>query len=139
MDSRLVLLVEDDLTDANLIARAVQDATAPVGVVHVNDCEQALRYLRSRPERVPSLIMLALNLPGRSGFDFLKAIKADETWKAIPIVGLAESDGRCDVSEGFELGIAGYVVKSKDPAKLRGEIAMIREYWTLSRLPRITG
>jgi len=137
MDSRVVLLVEDDPGDAELIAEAVQDAPVSTQVVHVKDRECALRYLRSRSEKMPSLIMLALNLPGRSGFDLLETIKADKIWKTIPVVGLAQSDGRWDVSEGFERGIAGYVVKSKDPAKLRGEIAAIRDYWTLSRLPRV--
>ncbi len=137
MNSRLVLLVEDDPTDAELIAQAVQDGRAPVRVVHVNDCAGALRYLRSRPERMPSLIMLSLNLPDRSGFRFLETIKADETWKAVPIVGLAESSEQYDVSESFALGIAGYVVKSEDPARLRQEIAMIRVYWTTNQLPRI--
>jgi CheY-like chemotaxis protein len=136
MNTRVVLLVEDNPTDATLIAQAVQDGTVPARVVHVSDCERALEFLRSRPEKMPSLIMLALDSPGSSAFNFLETIKADETLKAIPVIGLARSNEPSDVSEGFAHAIAGYIVKSGEPTRLREEIATIRAYWTLSRLPR---
>lgn len=135
-DSHVVWLVDDDLEDAKLIVRALQKTMPPTHVVHLSDCEHAWGSLQSQPERRPSLLLLGLNASATGAFRFLKRIKADETLKILPIVALAKSRQECDVLAGYELGLAGYVVKSKDPARLCQEIAIVHAYWTISLTPR---
>jgi CheY-like chemotaxis protein len=135
-DSHVVWLVDDDLEDAKLIMQALQETIPPARVVHLSDCEYAWGCLQSRPERRPSLLLVGLNAPGAKAFQFLKMIKADETLKTLPIVALAKSREECDVSASYALGLAGYVVKSEDPVRLREEMAIVRAYWTLSLTPR---
>jgi CheY-like chemotaxis protein len=132
------MVVEDNLADAELITEAFQDGACPAEVVHISDCERALRYLCHRPGRLPALILLALRLTPWNGLRFLEAVKADERLKMIPVLALAESSEPRDVSRCYTLGIAGYVVKPRDRASLREGISTIRAYWTLSRLPRMT-
>jgi CheY-like chemotaxis protein len=135
-DSCVVWLVEDDLEDAQLIAQAFQETRPAARVVHLRDAEYALRCLHGQPERKPSLVLLALNPPVPNAFHFLEVIKTDETLKTIPVVALAKSRVECDVQVGYDLGLAGYVVKPKDRARLREEMAVIRAYWTQSLMPR---
>ena len=136
-DSHVVWLVDDDLEDAKLIMQALQETMPPARVVHLSDCEYAWGCLQSRPERKPSLLLVGLNAPGAKAFQFLKMIKADETLKTLPIVALAKSREECDVLAGYELGLAGYIVKSEDRARLCEEMAIICAYWTLSLTPRM--
>jgi CheY-like chemotaxis protein len=137
MCPRPVLLVENDSADAARITRAFQE-TGPSGrLVHLNDGERALQYLREPHGQIPAFVLLGLDMPDRGVFRFLEAIKADETLRMIPVVVLAGSNKKCDVSASFALGGAGYVTKSADASTLREQTAAILAYWSLSRLPGI--
>jgi CheY-like chemotaxis protein len=130
-----VVLVENNQADAALIARVFQ-AKVWGRLAHFDDCQRALMHLRSRPQEKPMLILLALNMPDGSAFHFLEALKADETLRMIPVVALAESNEKSEVSASFALGAAGYMIKSADPAKLHEDMAAVCTYWALSELPR---
>jgi CheY-like chemotaxis protein len=131
------LLVENDPADAARITRAFQETGPPGRLVHLDDCERALQYLREPHEQKPGFVLLDLDMPDRGAFRFLEAIKRDETLRMIPVVVLAGSDEKCDVSASFALGGAGYVTKSADASTLREQTAAILAYWSLSQLPEI--
>jgi CheY-like chemotaxis protein len=134
---RPVLLVENNPAEAARITLAFQE-TGPAGwLVHLDDCEHALEYLREPPGQESGFVLLSLDMPDRGAFRFLEAVKADETLRMIPVVVLAGSDEECDVSASFTLGGAGYVAKSADASTLREQTVAILAYWSLSRLPRI--
>jgi CheY-like chemotaxis protein len=133
---RQVVLVESNPADAALIAGVFQEAKSWNRLVHFDDCQRALTHLRGRPEEKPMLILLAWNGPDGSVFHFLEALRADETLRMIPVVVLGQSRERHDFSTIFALGVAGYMIKSADPAKLQEEVAAICTYWALSELPR---
>jgi CheY-like chemotaxis protein len=137
MCPRLVLLVENNSAETARITRAFQETGPPGRLVHLDDCERALQYLREPQGQKPAFVLLGLDLPDRSAFRFLEAVKADETLRMIPVVILAGSDGKGDVSESFTLGGAGYVTKSADAATLREQTVAILAYWSLSQLPGI--
>lgn len=60
-------------------------------------------------ERRPDLIITDVNMPYMDGFEFVAALKADETIPDIPIIFLSSvEDGE---SRGRELGAVGYVTK----------------------------
>ena len=136
LGSRLVWLVEDNPEDAKLIVQVLQETSPTARVVHLDDCEDALRCLQSASERTPCLILLAVNAPTGKAFRFLERIKADERLKTIPIVALAQSRNEREVSAGYALGLAGYLIKSQDRAQLCEEMAVVRAYWTTSLIPR---
>jgi DNA-binding NarL/FixJ family response regulator len=69
------------------------------------------------------------------GTEFLRIVKADKELKKIPVVILTTSNSDRDVVEAFELGAAGYMVKSVDYEKFVETIRAIDQYWTLSKLP----
>jgi len=62
-------------------------------------------------------------------------IYRDKALKKIPVVILTTSNSDRDVIESFELGAAGYMVKSVDYEKFVETIRAIDQYWTLSKLP----
>jgi CheY-like chemotaxis protein len=128
-------LVDDDIVDAIAVQRALDDLGTTEPLVHLSDGERALEYLRSDVDDKPSVILLDVNMPRVGGVEFLKAVKADNTLKQIPVVVLTTSNRDRDVLDSFKLSVAGYVVKPVDHEQFVQTIRTITEYWTLSRLP----
>jgi len=129
------LLVEDDSIDVMTVKRALKDLEVASELVPTGDGEEALEYLRDDENTKPSVILLDLNMPKMNGIEFLKIIKSDNGLKKIPVIVLTTSNSEQDISRSFELGAAGYMVKSVDYKRFMETIKAIDSYWTLSKLP----
>ncbi len=134
-NSKPILLIEDDDVDVMTVNRALRDSEVTNQLVSIGDGEEAIEYLRDESATEPSIILLDLNMPKMDGAEFLKVVKADNALRKIPVVILTTSNSDRDVIESFELGAAGYMVKSVDYEKFVETIRAIDQYWTLSKLP----
>jgi CheY-like chemotaxis protein len=136
-----VLLVEDEIADADLVRMAFEESRVLVRLHHVVDGVEALKFLRRETEASataarPDLILLDLNMPRMNGREFLQEVKQDEELRAIPVVVLTTSDVERDVVESYGLGAAGYVVKPVDLDQLINAIKGMESYWfTVVKLP----
>ncbi|OHB80279.1 MAG: two-component system response regulator [Planctomycetes bacterium RBG_16_55_9] len=133
--SKPVLLVEDDCVDVMTVQRAFKELKVPNPLVSTGDGEEALHYLRNDAATKPCVILLDLNMPRMSGMEFMRIAKADESLRTIPIIVFTTSNTEQDITASFELGAAGYMVKSVDYNKFIETIQTIDSYWTLSKLP----
>ena len=133
--SKPILLIEDDNVDVMTVERVFRDLKIANQLVSTSNGEQALEYLRTNGNKKPCVILLDLNMPKMNGTEFLKIVKTDESLKKIPVVVLTTSSQQQDVIESFDLGAAGYMVKSVDYGKFVETIRTINLYWTLSELP----
>ena len=134
-NSKPILLVEDDIVDAMTAKRALGDLKITNPLVHTSDGEEALKYLKTRGNEKPCIILLDLNMPKMNGIEYLKTIKADEELKAIPVIVLSVFGDEQSIVESFDLSVAGYMVKSIDFKMLEETIKAVNLYWTLSELP----
>jgi CheY-like chemotaxis protein len=134
-NSKPVLLVEDDNIDAMTVKRAFKDLNVTNPLVHTLNGEEALEYLKSKENKKPCIILLDLNMPKMNGIEFMQVIKVDDKLKKIPIVVLTTSQEEQDKVESFNLGVAGYMLKSVDYKEFVEIIRTISTYWTLSELP----
>jgi len=134
-NSKPILLIEDDDVDVMTVKRALKDLKVKNQLVPIGDGEEAIDYLKKESGMKPCIVLLDLNMPKMDGAEFLKIVKADKTLKKIPVVILTTSNSDRDVIESFELGAAGYMVKSVDYKKFVETIKAIDTYWTLSKLP----
>jgi CheY-like chemotaxis protein len=130
-----ILLVEDDPVDAMAIKRAIQSSIFKGSLAHVACVREALEHLRSSQNDKPGLILLDLGMPDADGLEFLKVVKDDPSLTDIPVVALTGSDAPRDILKSFDLGIAGYMVKSTQYKDLLETIRTIEDYWTLSQSP----
>ncbi len=105
--TKTVLLVEDD----RFLRRACEVSLRQRGltVLTAADGEEALRAIRAE---LPALILLDLLLPKLSGLAVLRALRSDETTRAVPVLVLSNSSNERDVQEVGALGVAGYLVKA---------------------------
>jgi signal transduction histidine kinase/CheY-like chemotaxis protein len=82
-DVRDVLIVEDDLEMSRLLSSFVRTRSRRCRVSQVADGAEALARLR---ERRPDLVLLDLLIPGTSGYEVLRQMRADPALRDVPIV-----------------------------------------------------
>jgi CheY-like chemotaxis protein len=136
-----ILLIEDDLGDAGLVRIALKRGTFDTRLHHVKDGVEAMAFLRrigpafqSVPR--PDLILLDLNLPGKSGHEILQDLKADKDLHAIPVVVLSTSEAERDVLKAYALGANTFVTKPMDADEFTRTIHGIESFWfTVAQLP----
>ena len=114
-----VLLVDDDQD----ILELLHEVLMPEGfrIVTANDGEKALSLARSQR---PALILLDWIMPGMSGLDVVKALRADEdtTLRNIPVVLLTALNSPSETKAGFAAGATDYLTKPFTPAHVRTRV-----------------
>src|SRR4051794_36018879 len=104
--SRLILLVDDTLTDLKLATDLLEDAGCQVE--KAVDAEQAQRMLE---EITPDLILMDIGLPGMDGLTLTRKLKAHPRLRSIPIVALTASTLKGDELKALAAGCQGYITK----------------------------
>ena len=130
-----ILLIEDDIVDFMTVKKALQHLKILNDLIHLKNGGEALEYLEDETKTKPSIIILDLNIPRIGGLELLKAIKANETLKSIPVIVMSTSEMEQDIDESFSLSVAGYIVKPVDFDRFVKAFGTIYNYWCLSKLP----
>jgi two-component system response regulator len=128
----IVLLVEDNLSDAELARRALRRATIPVEVEIAVSGEAALeRLLPAAPTDapLPALVLLDLKLPGMTGLEVLRRIRQNPATRRLPVVILTSSLEERDLAASYDLGANSYVRKPVDFVQFAEATRHILEYW----------
>lgn len=107
-----ILVIEDVPEMANLISIYLQKSG--MQVTTASTAEQGLEYLQLG---LPDLIILDLNLPGMSGFDFLKRLRKDFP-QSIPVIIVSARDADEDIIKGLGIGADEFVTKPFSPRVL---------------------
>jgi len=114
-----ILIVDD--SPPNL--QVFRDTLQPSGyaVIEATSIRDGLALAR---QRVPDLIVSDLHLHEESGFDFLKAVKADDALRSIPFLYLSSTALRTvDQQHGLDLGAVRFLIRPIEPQTLLDEIA----------------
>ena len=72
-------------------------------------------------------VVTDINMPNMNGFDLLKAIKADDDLRHLPVLMVAAEARREDIVQAAQSGAAGYIVKPFTKATLEEKVAKIME------------
>jgi CheY-like chemotaxis protein len=130
-----ILLIEDDQVDTMTVKRALREIHVTNPLVHVENGEEALHYLRDPQREKPCIMLLDLNMPIMNGIEFLQVAKHDDQLKRIPVVVLTTSEEQQDKVNSFNLGVAGYMAKPVDYRQFVEVMRSIDAYWTISEMP----
>ncbi|HZQ48248.1 MAG TPA: response regulator [Verrucomicrobiae bacterium] len=138
MNNSIILHVEDDPNDVELVGLAFRKAKVDSRLVAVNDGEQAVRYLggegnySSRADHpFPTLVLLDLKLPRKSGLEVLAWIRSqsEPEIRRLPVLMLTSSNQPHDIDSAYDLGVNSYLVKPGDLTVLTELIKTIHQYW----------
>ncbi|MGZ5571618.1 MAG: response regulator [Usitatibacter sp.] len=137
-----ILLVEDNPDDVKLTLRAFERNNIANPISVAQDGIEALDFLFARGPHaqrqgkpLPTLVILDLKLPRLDGLGVLKAIRADERTKLIPVVILTSSKEEQDMISGYSLGANSYVRKPVDFAAFMEAVKILGIYWLMLNHP----
>lgn len=133
-----ILLVEDDPNDVFLMQRAFRKANLANPIQVVQDGESAVLYLEGQEQYsdralypLPSLMLLDLKLPRRSGLEVLEWLRQQPKLRRLPVVVLTSSREHVDVNRAYELGANSYLVKPVAFDGLLNMVKSLNQYWLI--------
>jgi two-component system, response regulator len=146
MNEHVILLVEDNASDEELTLRALKKSNIGNKVVVKRDGSAALDYLFAKgasagrdTTELPQVVLLDLNLPKMGGLEVLRAIRANERTKLLPVVILTSSKEDKDLRGGYESGANSYIVKPVDFTQFAEAVRQLGMYWlVLNQRPPLT-
>ena len=138
-----ILLVEDNITDAELTIRELKKHNMANNLIHLKDGEEALdfifatgKYANTREiQYPPKVVLLDIQMPKVNGIEVLEKIKTDPKTRSVPVVILTSSKENPDIQKCYDLGANSYIVK---PVNFEGFAQAIKNlgfYWLLINQP----
>ncbi|MGB3206324.1 MAG: response regulator [Crinalium sp.] len=110
---RTALVVEDTQTERQIFTSCLE--RAGLNVLTANSTEEALEKISASK---PDLIVLDVVLPGRSGFELCRELKADPETSKIPVVMCSTKNSDMDKFWGMKQGADAYIAKPVDQEEL---------------------
>jgi two-component system response regulator len=142
MRDRVIVLVEDNANDEELTLRAFRKSNISNRVAVVRDGAEALDYFFRRgshaaraADEIVQVVLLDLKLPKIDGLDVLRALRADDRTRLIPIVILTSSAEEQDLVRGYGLGANSYVRKPVDFTRFVEAVRQLGLYWLVINQP----
>jgi CheY-like chemotaxis protein len=135
MNTKHILLVDDDPRDVEMTLAALDDYNLANKIFVVHDGEEALDYLycrgkfKTRAGGNPIVVLLDNKMPKVGGLEVLKTIKADEHLKIIPVVVLTSSRETPDLIEFYKHGVNAYVVKPVSFPEFTRAVKQLGVFW----------
>ncbi len=137
-ESKLILLIEDNIDDERLTLRALRKNNIMNEVVVACDGQEAIDYLfgtgafSGRDMTVmPAVVVLDLKLPKLSGLEVLRRIRSEMATRRLPVVVLTSSEDEQQVEESYGLGANSFIKKPTDPTEFSEMILQVAMYWLL--------
>lgn len=140
-----ILLVEDNITDAELTIRELKKHNMANNLFHVRNGEEAIdfifatgKYAATRNiQYPPKVILLDIQMPKVNGIEVLAKIRSDDRTRVTPVVILTSSKENPDIQKCYDLGANSYIVK---PVNFEGFAQAIKNlgfYWLLLNQPPV--
>jgi len=115
----LILIVEDNEKNLKLVRDVLQ--VKGYQTLEAGTAELGLKIAR---ERMPQLILMDIQLPGMSGIDAIKALRADPATAAIPVVAITASVMQQDRQQIMSAGFDGFIEK---PVNLKNLLETVQQ------------
>lgn len=107
-NERFVLVVDDDINTITIISLYMGALKYPFK--SALNAEQGLEIIRANPQQV-GLLLLDLAMPGMSGQELARAIRADSALAHIPIVVLTATAEPHEINDAFDAGVNEVLLK----------------------------
>ena len=120
-DRSYILYADDDPDDLEIIGDTVQRLTPLIDVVTRENGKKAFEFLEllTSGDRLPSLVVLDLNMPDWDGFKTLEELKKHPVYQKIPVVIFTNSDHPQHRSLSVSNGAAGFQTKPDSNQELK--------------------
>jgi len=138
-----LLLVEDNINDAEMTIRQLKKNNMANNLIHVKDGEEALAFIFGTGKfegqialpNHPKLILLDIQMPKVNGIEVLQKLKSDPSTRSIPVVILTSSKEDPDIQQCYALGVNSYIIKPVNFDRFCEAIRNLGFYWLLFNQP----
>lgn len=122
MDKNMKILIVDDFSTMRRIIKNLLRDLGFSNTHEADDGQTALPMLRSGDF---DFLVTDWNMPGMTGIELLKAVRADEKLHALPVLMVTAEAKRDQIIEAAQAGVNGYVVKPFTAQALKEKIEKI--------------
>ncbi len=138
MDTKTILLVEDNPDDEALTLRALKRNNILNEVIVARDGAEALDYLFGQGahagrdvSQLPEVVLLDLKLPKVDGLEVLRRIRSEALTRRLAVVILTSSNEERDIISGYDLGANSYIRKPVDFNQFMEAVRQLGVYWLI--------
>lgn len=124
LNKDMQILVVDDFST---MRRIVKNQLRELGFSNMREADDGSAALDVLKSTHIDFVVTDWNMPGMAGIDLLKAIRADEKFKHLPVLMVTAEAKREQIIEAAQSGVNGYVVKPFTAAALKEKIDRIFE------------
>lgn len=124
MDKNMKILVVDDFST---MRRIIKNLLRDLGFTNIHEADDGTTALPMLKGGGFDFLVSDWNMPGMTGIDLLRAVRADANLKALPVLMVTAESKREQIIEAAQAGVNGYVVKPFTAATLKEKIEKIFE------------
>jgi two-component system, response regulator len=134
----IIMVADDDADDRLMMTDAFAEGAIECDMRFAEDGSQLMHLLngtgrnqniRRAVEQHPDLIILDLNMPGKSGQEALIEIRASTALRQIPTIIMTTSNDAEDIRSCYSSGASSYIVKPSSYSELLVIVASLKNYW----------
>jgi two-component system chemotaxis response regulator CheY len=107
-DPNMKILVVDDMSTMRRIVKNIMKQLGFANVEEAENGQDALDKLRAEPF---GFVISDWNMPVMTGIDLLRAIRADDKLKALPVLMVTAEAQKENLLEAIQAGVSNYIVK----------------------------
>ncbi len=118
-----ILVVDDFSTMRRIIKNLLKD----LGFTNIQEADDGSTALPMLQQAAFDFVVTDWNMPGMQGIDLLRAIRADDKLKHIPVLMVTAEAKKEQIVAAAQAGVNGYVIKPFTAATLKEKLAKIFE------------
>jgi two-component system chemotaxis response regulator CheY len=118
----LKFLIVDDFSTMRRIVRGL---LKEMGCNNAEEAEDGAVALAAMKAQRFDFVVCDINMPNMNGFDFLKAVRADDSLKHVPVLMVTAEARKEDIVLAAQIGASGYIVKPFTKATLEEKVQKI--------------
>jgi len=122
LDGGKVLIVDDDIRNIFAVASALERQRATV--LHAESGKDGLAHLDASPD--VDVVLMDIMMPEMDGYEAIRRIRAQERFRALPIIALTAKAMKADRDKCIQAGASDYIAKPVDMARLLSMIRVCR-------------
>ncbi|MDO6618622.1 MULTISPECIES: chemotaxis response regulator CheY [unclassified Shewanella] len=124
MDKNMKILIVDDFST---MRRIIKNLLRDLGFNNTQEADDGNTALPMLQKSDFDFVVTDWNMPGMQGIDLLKAIRADDSLKHLPVLMVTAEAKREQIIAAAQAGVNGYVVKPFTAATLKEKLDKIFE------------
>ncbi len=125
-----IIIVDDDADDRQFMKDAFINTNEDHDYTSLENGDKLLEYLKAHClDRMPSLILLDLNMPGKDGREILKEIRKNDRYLPIPIIVFTTSSSNRDRQIAYTIGANCFITKPDTFNQLTELARCISKLW----------